>query len=132
MIKIEKRLLILKLFLWIMGLFLTFWWPLSHWFYSDWYHTLLGFEIGSYQDSMVKVIGTIGIIPTLLIFFSANNPIKNRDMIIVLIVFSVLMSITYLHLISIEQFPVLELINVGLLFFAAIFLSIIYPWRHKA
>lgn len=130
--KIENRLLILKYFLWIMGLFLTFWWPLSHWFYSDWYHTLLGFEIGSYQDSMVKVIGTIGIIPTLLIFFSANNPIKNRDMIIVLIVFSVLMSITYLHLINIKQFPVLELINVGLLLFAAIFLSIIYPWRSKA
>ena len=124
------KLKIIKAFLWITGIILFFWWPLSHWFYPDFYHRLLGFETGTYQDSMVKVIGTTGIVPVLLIIFSALDPIKNKFMIITLIVFSFLMIFTYLFLILTGQFPELEYINAGLLLFFATFLIFFYPWKY--
>lgn len=120
---------IIKIFLCIVGVFLLFWWPLSHWLYPDLYHNLLGFTKGSYQDNMVKIIGTTGIMPVLMAFFSAINPIKNRDIIIILIAFSFLIAFTYLFLIITNQFPLLEYINVAISFFSAIFLLSFYPWN---
>lgn len=125
------KLKMIKIFLWINGVFLLFWWPLSHWFYSDFYHTLLGFKLGSYQDSLVKVIGACGMIPVLLLYFSAKNPIKNRDSIITLIIFLILLAGTFLYLILKGDFPVKEYLNVGLLTFSALFLILVYPWNIK-
>ena len=123
------RLKIVRIFLGGTGLFLLFWWPLSHWFYPDTYHQLLGFEAGSYQDNMVKVIGTTGLVPVLLLFFSAADPVRNRHMVMILIAFSALMAMTYVYLITSGQFPVLEFTNVGLSVFTALFLTLLYPWR---
>jgi hypothetical protein len=125
------KLKILKIFLWINGAFLFFWWPLSHWFYSDFYHTFLGFKLGSYQNSLVKIIGTCGIIPVLLLLFSAKDPIKNRDSIISLITFSILLAATFSYLILKGDFPIKEYINVGFLSFSALFLIFVYPWKYE-
>ena len=127
----ETKLKIIRIFLMINGIFLLFWWPLSHWFYPDWYHKLLGFQLGSYPDSMVKIIGTCGIVPVLLLFFSAGNPEKNRDSIITLIIFAILISLTYIFLIAKGAFPVLEGINAGFSMFSALFLLAFYPWRTR-
>jgi hypothetical protein len=54
----ETRIKTMRVFLSFNGIFLLFWWPLSHWFYPDFYHNLLGFTIGSYPDDLVKIIGT--------------------------------------------------------------------------
>lgn len=129
MINDDIKLKVIKIYLWIAGIFLFFWWPLSHWFYPDLYHTLLGFTKGGYQDNLVKIIGTTGIIPVLMAILSAINPIKNKDMIIILIIFSFLLAVTYIFLIITNQFPKLEIINVMISLFSTIFLSVFYPWN---
>lgn len=65
-VSLAWRVRVLKGFLGIIGVLLLFWWPLSHWFFSDWYHGLLGFAAGSYPEGMVKMIGTCGVFPVLL------------------------------------------------------------------
>lgn len=107
----------------------VFWWPLSHWIYPDFYHQLLGFSAGSYQDSMVKVIGTCGIFPVVLCFLTAKNPIRNKDAVIVLILSGFFIAFTFLYLIISGYFPNKELINVGLSLFSAVFLGLVYPWK---
>jgi hypothetical protein len=92
----------------------------------------LGFSTGSYQDSMVKVIGTCGILPVLLCFLSAKKPIINRDGIIILIIFGFLIAFTFLYLIVNGYFPHKELINVSLSLFSAFFLILVYPWKIDA
>jgi len=122
------RLKIVRTYLWIAAIFLLFWSPLSHWFYPDFYHyTLFGFD--SYDVALVEIIGTISVIPTLLLFFSALNPVRNRDAVKTLIVAGFLMSATYVYLINTSKFPVLEYFNAGLFFLMALSLWIIYPWR---
>jgi hypothetical protein len=122
------RLRIIRFYLWIAAIFLLLWSPLSHWFYPDFYHyTIFGFD--SYDDALVKIIGTISFIPTLLLFFSALNPVRNRDSVKTLIAAGFLMSATYVYLINTHNFPVLEYFNAGLFFLMALSLWVIYPWR---
>jgi hypothetical protein len=125
------RLKVIRIYLWLAAIFLLFWSPLSHWFYPDFYHyTLFGFD--TYDDALVKVIGTISFIPTLLLFFSALNPVRNRDSVKTLIVAGFLMSITYVYLINTHNFPTLEYFNAGLFFLMALSMWIIYPWKLKS
>jgi len=121
------RIKVLKAYLWAFGVLAFLWWPLSHWVYPDWYHTILGFE--SYVPSFVKVIGTLSILPVLGAFFTAANPLRNRDFVIVLLAASILMIATYIHLINAGEFPTQEYFNVGLLTINAIILSVLYPWK---
>lgn len=122
-----KRIKILKAYLWIFGVLAFLWWPLSHWAYPGWYHTLLGFE--SYEPAYAKVIGTLSVLPVLGMFFTAANPLRNRDSVIVLLAASGLMIATYIHLISTGEFPAEEYFNVVLLAINAIILSVLYPWK---
>lgn len=126
---IEFRIRLLKIFLGVMSLFLLFWWPLSHWFYSDWYHGLLGFEPGSYQESMVKMIGTCGIFPVMISINAFFDPIKNRGDVVCMITGSLALGVTFVHLILEGSFPVNEIVNVVMCFSTAVFLIIIYPWK---
>lgn len=118
---------ILKLYLWLLGTFTLFWWPLSHWLYPDWYHRLFGFA--SYDDAPVKVIGTIGIVPVLGMFCTAAQPLRNRDFVLVLLVFSLAMPLTYVYLIHYRTFPEREYVNVALLLVNAAVLMFLYPWK---
>jgi hypothetical protein len=120
-----KKTQILQLFLIIMGLFLLFWWPLSHWFYADWYHELLGFA--SYDPGMVRIIGTSGIVPVLLIFVTATDPVRYRGNLAILVLFSLLLAGTYLYLILNGQFPLREGANVVLCIASAGVLIILWP-----
>jgi hypothetical protein len=124
------RLKITRIFLWVAAVFLLFTYPLSHWFYADFYHyTIFGFE--RYDDALIKIIGTTAFIPTLLLFFGALNPIRNRDMVKTLIIAGFLMSATYIYLINTRGFPVLEYLNAALMFVMALSLLLIYPWNLK-
>jgi hypothetical protein len=125
-----SRVAICRLYLLGLGVFTLFWWPLSHWFYRGWYHRLLGFE--SYDYALVKVIGTIGVVPVLGMFFTAAEPLRNRDFIIVLLVFCVLMALTYVYLIRGHGFPQREYLYAALLAGNSIPLTVLYPWRATA
>ena len=81
---------IFRVYLLLMAVGSLFWWPLSHWFYPGWYHTLLGFD--SYAADYVRVIGTLSLMPVLGMGFVALNPEKNRDFFVALLIFSVLMA----------------------------------------
>ena len=128
-ISLTLRIKILRYFFIIVGVSLFLWWPLSHWFFSDWYHTLLGFELGSYQESMVKMIGTCGFFPVLLAILSSKDPIGNKSAVVTLIISSILLGLTFLHLILTKSFPEKEYFNVVLSFSVAGFLIIMFPWR---
>ena len=123
----EVRIRLTKIFLWVFCVIGFIWWPLSHWFFPGFYHKILGFA--SYENSYVKVIGTLSFIPIMMMFFSALNPVRNKDMIKALIASGILMSFAYIYLILTGQFPKLEYINAGITFILAIVLLIIYPWR---
>lgn len=125
----ERKIIITRIFLLMCGIALFFWWPLSHWFYPDVYHRFLGFVPGSYPGSMVKIIGTCGIVPVLLMFFAAVNPVRNKDSVVVIILFAALISMTYLYLIQTGAFPVYEYINVVFSVFTIAFLILFYPWK---
>ncbi len=129
-LKVESKLKIVRVYLGIVGVFLLFWWPLSHWFYSDFYHTLLGFKLGSYQNSMVLVIGACGVVPVMLSLMAANDPVRNRDGVAIIIFFSIVMALTYAYLIRKDLFPMMEIVNIALTLFSAAFLTVFFPWRH--
>lgn len=128
---LSSRIKILKAFLFITAILLLFWWPLSHWLYPDWYHHLMGFKPGSYQESMVKMIGTCGFFPVFLAFFAARDPLRYKASIVTLILTSVLIGLTFLYLILTNSFPEREAFNIALSFFVAGFLCLMYPWRES-
>lgn len=123
-----KQMRVLQIIMAATGTLLMFWWPLSHWFYPVWYHRLLGFENpAQYADNaLVKVIGTAGLFPILLLLFVAVNPLRNRDIVLVLIINCVLWGLTFLYLIQQGQFPQMEYLNSSLFFAVTIFLGIFY------
>lgn len=127
----RKRLVFIQRFLGLLGVLLLCWWPLSHWFYADFYHHLLGFASGTYSPGLVRVIGTCGVLPVLLALVAARNPLRNRDTVIALIVFSVLMALTYLHLIGAGIFPRREYFNVVVCLAAGLVLTLGYPWNSR-
>jgi len=118
---------IFRFYFYVLAVVMLFWWPLSHWFYPNIYHSLLGFE--SYNSAMVKIIGTLSFFAVLGIFFVARDPIRNRDFFISLMVMSGLMVATYFYLIQTDQFPVLEYINIILLLANCMIASLLYPWK---
>ncbi len=120
-----NKLLMLRVYLGLLGTFTLFWRSLSHWFYPEWYHWLLAFE--SFDPSLVTIIGTTGLIAVLNIFFAALDPVRNRAMMTVLIVFSVAMAATYLFLIQTKGFPEREYANMTLLIVNTIVLIALYP-----
>ena len=71
-------------FLWIVAVLSFIWWPLGHWLYPAQYHAILGFT--SYELPFVRVIGTLSIMPVLVMAFAAINPLRNRDIIILLVI----------------------------------------------
>ena len=91
------------------------------------YHNLLGFE--SYDLAFVRVIGTLSSFSVLGLFFVARDPIRNRDLLISLLIMSGLMMGTYLYLIQTGQFPVGEYLNIFLLLANGLLASILYPWK---
>jgi hypothetical protein len=65
-------------------------------------------------------------------FFTAAEPLRNRDFIIVLLVFCVLMALTYVYLIRGHGFPQREYLYAALLAGNSIPLTVLYPWRATA
>ena len=122
-----NKLSIFKIYFTVVGIFLFFWWPASHWFYPDAYHSLLGFE--SYDLPMVRVIGTLSLFSVIGIYFVVRDPLRNRDFFITLMVMSILMSATFLFLIWNGSFPAGEYIDVGLLAGNGIISALLYPWQ---
>lgn len=120
-----NKLKILKAYLWVLGTFVLFWWPLSHWFYPEWYHRLMGFE--RFDSSLVAIIGTTGLVVVMNIFMAALDPVRNRAMLAILITFSIAMAGTYFFLIQTQGFPSREYFNMTLLIMNTIILAVLYP-----
>lgn len=116
--------------LYLLGLFTLFRWPLSHWVYPDWYHRLLGFE--AYDHAPAKVMGTVGVVPVSGTLLATADPLRNRDFVLALVVFCVLMAVTYNHLNQNYGFPVREYINVALVAGNGALLATLYPWKAAA
>ena len=126
----EFKLKLTKYFLYLSGGIILIYVFFSHWFFADFYHyTLFGFE--TYNDSQVKIIGTLSLIPALMLFFSAVDPIKNVDSIKLLIASGFMISFTYTYLILFQSFPVLEYFNIILYVSLSLILIVIYPWDYK-
>ncbi len=121
------RLKMLRSFLWGSGFVTLIYWPFSHWFFPDWYHNLLGFS--SYDLSLVRIIGTLGLLPVMGFFMVARDPLRNRDFLFALIAISVLIALTYVFLIHVTGFPIKVYINIAILLFNAIVMSLLYPWQ---
>lgn len=107
----NKRMRRFRMVLLAVAVILTFWWPLSHWLYSNWYHQLLGFAAGSYPDAMVKIIGACGITPVLLLLVAWKNPTRNIWSIRVMAITSAVLGFTFLYLSTTGAVPKRELIN---------------------
>lgn len=125
----ERRIKLLRIGSLIAAAALLFWWPLSHLFYSDWYHGLLGFLPGSYQPSMVIVIGICGFLPVMQLLLIALDPLRNRQSIVTMMIFSLLLIVMYICLISQDRFPKQETFNIavcGAMFF---FYLVVTPWK---
>lgn len=80
----------------------------------------------------MKVIGTIGVVPVLGMFFTAAEPLRNRDFVVALLVFCVLMALTYVYLIRGHGFLQREYVNAALLGGNGIVLAVLYPWKTAA
>jgi hypothetical protein len=119
------KLTILKVYLRVLGIFVLFWWPLSHWFYLEWYHRLMGFH--DFDRSLVTIIGSTGLVVVMNIFAAATDPIRNRAMLGILITFSLALAGTYFFLIQTQGFPSREYLNISLLVVNAGVLAILYP-----
>ena len=124
----EKRLTIIKI---IMGLTIFYGFIgafIAHWFFPDFYFLKL-MEHSQYQDSMVKLIGIYGIFLSLLAFFVIKSPLKNRDIVISIIVLGFSMGASFIFFILFKDFPNSQYINVILLFILSIMLLAVYPWE---
>jgi hypothetical protein len=123
---------IFRIYVGLFGIGSLFWWTLSHWFYPDWYHNLLGFHaLSAPEYAMVKTIGTLTVLPAVGMLFVARNPERNRDLFLSLLILSVLMVGTYLYLMTVGDFPTGELLNVVLIVVNMAILSRLYPWRNR-
>jgi peptidoglycan/LPS O-acetylase OafA/YrhL len=95
------------------------------------YHGLLGFTPGNYADDMVKIIGTTGLLPVLLLVIAARDPARNRGILLALIIISFALAGTYMYLVAGSQFPRRELFNAGLCLFSALALLALFPWKRS-
>lgn len=98
------------------GILLFIYWPLSHWFFSDFYHTTLGFSPGSYDPDFVKIIGTMGMIPVAGFLYAAIRPTQAGAFVFGFTVWCFLMSATYIEVINNGHFPPQEYFNSALSF----------------
>ncbi|PLX36669.1 MAG: hypothetical protein C0606_12640 [Hyphomicrobiales bacterium] len=120
-----SKLAILRLYAAGLGLFTLFWWPLSHWFFPDWYHDLMGFE--SYDLAFVRLIGTMGLLPVGCLFWLAYRPREAYGFLVVFVVWSLLLAATFAFLILFSGFPQAEFGNVALLVMNAAILGFLAP-----
>jgi hypothetical protein len=129
----QTRIKLFQLTLGLIGIPLLFWWPLSQLFYPVWYHNLLGFKNPSQyaHNPFITVIGFAGFFPVMMLFFSTFDPLRNRDMIKILSIGSVLGCLTFLYLVASKQFPIGEMLNVSLFFVTALLLSSFQFWIKK-
>jgi hypothetical protein len=127
----QLKIKIIRVFSFIMSIFLLFWWPLSHLFYSDWYHQILGFSKGSYQPSMVIVIGITGFLPVMQLLIIGLDPVKYKANIVSMMIFLLLLALMYIYLIVTGAFPYLEFFNVAASLFGLLVYGVVTPWKAK-
>lgn len=123
------RIRVLKVYLRVLGLFTLLYWVGGHWLYPDWYHKLLGFQ--GYDLAMVRVIGTLTVLPMLGLFLSAARPLRNQDFMVAMLIQSLLIALTYVYLILRGDFPAGEYWNVAILLLNGVVLGCLYPWKSE-
>lgn len=109
---------------------LACYWPLSHWLYADFYHRLFGFAPGTYDADMVRLIGTLGVMPVAGFAYTARHPAQGRAFLFAFMVWCFAMSATYLYVILCGRFPQREYFNAALLLIVGT--SLLRAWRRAA
>lgn len=125
---IENRLLIIKILM-LITIFCSFCIAfVTHVFFAKAYFTdLMGFA--SYQDSMVKLLGVVGLFVSILAFFVLRDPLRNRDIVISFIAGGIVMSVAMVYVINYGDWPAREYVNAIMLFALSIALLFLYPWN---
>lgn len=119
-----------KLFFWIwntVGVIFILAWTLTHWFFYDYYSIFLGVPPGTYQDSLIKMIGTCGILLSMCFFVIAREPDKSVLLIKMVSLFLVLLAGTFIYLVFYSDFSKAEILNAV----AFLALAIILPASTK-
>jgi hypothetical protein len=103
-------------------------WPMSHWFYYDLYTRFLGASAGTYQDSLIKMTGTCGVLLSMCLFVIAKEPENSRLLMKMTSVFLVLLAATFVYLIEYKDFMRMEFLNAAFFIVIAVLLPVSYKW----
>ncbi len=106
------------------GVIFLFAWTLTHWFFYDHYARFLGVPEGTYQDSLIKMIGTCGVLLSMCFFVIAREPEKSRLLIKMVSAFLVLLAGTFLYLVLYSDFSKAEILNAVAFVAIAVFLPV--------
>lgn len=106
-------------------------WPMSHWFYYDLYTRFLGAAAGTYQDSLIKMIGTCGVLLSMCLFVIAKEPENSRLLMKMTSFFLMLLAATFVYLIEYKDFTRMEYLNASFFVVAAVLLPASYTWAYK-
>lgn len=106
-------------------------WTLTHWFFYDYYSLFLGVPPGTYQDSLIKMIGTCGVLLSMCFFVIAREPEKSELLIKMVSTFLVLLAGTFIYLVLYSDFSRAEVLNAVAFVAIAVLLrastKLIYP-----
>ncbi|MCK9170618.1 MAG: hypothetical protein M0P01_09410 [Treponema sp.] len=114
----------------VAGLFLISW-PLSHWFYYGLYTRFLGVSAGTYQDSLIKMIGTCGVLLSMCLAVIAKEPENSRLLMKMTSTFLVLLAATFVYLIEYKDFTRMEFLNAVFFVVIAVLLPVSYKWLDR-
>ena len=128
---ISQRLFVIKILLAITAIYSFAIAFIAHLFFTKTYMVdIMGFI--TYQDSLVKLICIIGLLLALLAYYALRDPLRNRDMIKMLIITGVSIGAVSLYLINFGDFPATMYVNAISMLFLSGFLFFLYPWNETA
>lgn len=126
-----NRVKALRLFALLQAVIVAFWWLLSHWLYSDWYHGVMGFAPGSYDDDFVKIIGVMALMPLVGLIEAARRPDTAAPFLRAYITWCFGMAATYAYTINFGDVPEREYLNAALLVVSGLALLYLFPRRER-
>jgi hypothetical protein len=107
------------------------WWGLTHIFFKEFYFNQIfnvAFNIThNFDNESSEMIGVLCIALAYGAFLAARNPLKNMNLVKVLIVASVGASLVFVYNTIIGRTPVGLLINAGLILAMVVAIIILYP-----
>jgi hypothetical protein len=106
-------------------------WPMSHWLYYGLYAKFLGVPQGAYQDSLIKMIGSCGVLLSLCLLVVSKEPTTSYLLVKMISVFMILLSVTFMYLVFFSDFSRVELLNAGFFIIIAVMLPVSHRWANQ-